>query len=458
MGQSNAGGVGSGSGMGLSAAYSAVQYYEETAGAGPADPPVFTTEGPRDLAPRLVNFSGSFGIGSAGVELALGRYLAENTTDTWYLAKFSIDGSSLVNNWAAAGYPSTGGNMLARTIAFIDAQIARWSITDVGSNLILYWIQGTADGGQTYAAYKAGMETFFDGLRAQYSNCRVIVNRTIDVVDTAANVRAAQEAYVIQTNGCGIVGRDDFTLRDTAHYSDTSYVDLGNALGAKTVDLLNGVTPSGPFVRGTGPFKIATSAQALALTMPPHKAGDYAVIWVAGIGPNNYLPPSGWSSTGSSPQHDSGATTNARLHAFYQVAATDNGIADPTVADVAGDGSKIACVQIIGGASSIATTNGDTAATSTSVSVPGATPTSANALAVGACAACVDTNTPQFSDWTNGDLTELLGQVNFATSSGSGINLGTFSGRRTTASAFGATTATLSATSTQARITLVFES
>ena len=69
----------------------------------------------------------------------------------------------------------------------------------------------------------------------------------------------------------------------------------------------------------------------------------------------------------------------------------------------------------------------------------------------------VDLNAPQLGDWTNADLTELTGQVNFCSNNGAGVTAAMFSGRKVAAGAFTTTTATLLATSTQARLTLVFK-
>lgn len=467
MGQSNTGGLCVAANVGLSAAYAAVPMMEKTAGAGAANPPVFTEEGARDLGPRLVNFGGAFAVGTGGVELSMGRYLAEHTSDTWHIAKFSIDGSSLVNHWANPAYPSTGGNMLARTIAFVDAQIARWSITDAPNNLIFVWIQGEADGGAAYATYLSSMRTLFNGLRSYYGDVRIVVNRTIDVVDTAGNVRAAQEAYAAETTGCASVGRDDLTLRDTAHYSDQSYVDLGNVLGAKIVQLINGTTPTAPYYVATAPITVTNSVGTLTPTLPPHQSGDIITVFLAGSGQNNYSlsTANGFAEVSSSPQHDSSSGLNARVHAYWvradstTMAANGGQMPAPTIGDVAGDGSKLVTAVVIRGAVSSGSpfdvTAGNTATTATAVSIPGGTTTSTNRLVIGAVAANVDTTTPQLVDWTNADLTELAGQVNYSTNSGAGVTLGVFTGRKATASAFGATTSTLSTTSPQARITLV---
>lgn len=454
QGQSNAAQMTVGTAVGLDAAFAAVQMYESTAGAGAADPPSFTVEGPRDLAPRLVDFSGAFDIGTGGIELSLGRYLSANTDDIWYCGKQAIDGSSLVNHWANAAYPATGGNMMARSIAFINQQLSAWSVDP--DDMVLIWAQGEADGGQTYATYLSSLQTYYGAMRAEFGSLfQIIIVRTVDVVDTAANVRAAQEAFCSDVaNNARCVPIDWATLRDTAHWSDQSTEDIGNAIGPIIVD----ATQTSPYWVVGGPFRVSSSAQTVALTMPPHQAGDILIAYIAGIGQNNYAAPAGWTSCTDSPQHDSGASTNARLQAFW-FRAVDSATAAPTVSDVAGDGSKIGTIVVIRGAVAsgdpFEATAGNTAATTTSVSVPGDTSITANALVIGACASNVDSATPQFSDWTNGDLAELYGQINYATSSGAGVNLGVFTGRKVAAGAFGATTATLSATSTQARLTLV---
>lgn len=459
QGQSNCAQMTPGVNVGLDAAYPNVLMYEETAGAGPADPPVFTTEGPRSLAPRLVDFSGAFGIGTGGVELSMGRYLDTNGSSTYYIAKQAIDGSSLVNNWANAAYPTTGGSMMARSIAFIEARMTAWNITS-GTDVTLIWIQGEADGGQSYATYLASLDTYFSTLRATLGNIKVIIVRTMDIVDTVANVRAAQESYcAVEANNARIYRLDDQTLRDTAHWDDDSTVNIGNGLGQLVLDMEEGTARTSPYIAAVGPITTVASTTSPTATMPAHQANDILAYTLIGNGTNNFATPAGWSEITDSPQ--AGGGLNPRVQVWWK-RATDAATASPTITDVASDGSKSVFILVIRGCAisgnPFDVTAGDTAATSTSVSIPGDTSTVANGLAVGWLAGVVDLAAPQLGDWTNGDLTSLEGQVNFSSTSGAGVTAGVFSGRKATAGAFGATTATLTTTSAQARLMVVFKS
>lgn len=462
VGQSNAGGIGVAASVtnypGIANAFSAVQMYERTAAGGAVDPPNFTNEGPRDLAPRITNFGGSYATGTFGVELSLGRELDAATADTWFVAKYTIDGSSLVNHWASASYPTTGGALATQLTTFIQDRATAWNVTDLANNLIVVFIQGEADTGQAYATYLSNLQSFFSGLRASLGNFLVVVHRLVSRVDSAQNVRAAEEAFAANTTKVLITHADDLALRDTAHYSDDSYVTLGIRIKTAIVDYYNSVSPTSPYVVAVGPIAETNSTGSPSPTLPPHQANDILLVVLAGNGTNNFAAPAGgWAEVGSSPQ--AGGGLNARIQAWW-LRAAGSGTSSPTIADVASDGQKFAVAVVIRGAitsgNPFDVTAGGTAATSTSVSFPGATTTGTNRLVFQMAAIIVDNTEPQFvyNSFSNADLTEIDQQLNKCSNASTGVGMGIISARKATAGAFAATTATLSNTGTQALLTL----
>lgn len=442
--------------------FPAVQMHESTAGSGPADPPTFTTEGPRDLGPRLVGFGGAVAIGTGGVELSMGRELDTRTADTWFVGKYTIDGSGLVNHWSNTAYPTTGGSLIDRFATYIEARLADWSISSP-EDVFLYFIQGEEDIGQPYATYLAALESMFTALRARLGNFRILIHRIVSRVNPIQNIRAAHEAFVAaDTVGAKLTQADDLALRDTKHYADDSYATIGIRAADAIIDMVEANAAETPYVVAIGQVTVANSASALTLAtpLPPHIAGDDIYVVLAGIGQNNYATPSGWTEVADSPQHDSASSLNARIQC-WTIHASAPGTSPPTIADVGSDSSKLGVAIVVRGAHAtpIDVTAGGTAASSTSVSIPGDTTTGDQRLIIAMAALTVDSNTPQlvFTSPTNASLSGLNQQLNYSSASGPGVGLAIITGRKAAAGAFSATTATLSTACTQAYLTLAIK-
>lgn len=94
---------------------------------------------------------------------------------------------------------------------------------------------------------------------------------------------------------------------------------------------------------------------------------------------------------------------------------------------------------------------GDTAASSTSVAIPGATTTGPNRTVVAAVADATDATGARLSAAANANLVGTAEQADFGTIQGTGGGIGVITGIKRVAGAYGNTTATLSTASAQAR-------
>lgn len=129
----------------------------------------------------------------------------------------------------------------------------------------------------------------------------------------------------------------------------------------------------------------------------------------------------------------------------------------PTIEDDGLDNHKIGQILVFRGASTSSdpvVLNQGTAASSTTVSIPGGTTPVDNCLVIAAVAYGTDLATPQFSGESNADLTGVVERADFATALGGGGGCAVVTGAKAVAGAFGATAGTLAAASVQAYVTL----
>lgn len=98
------------------------------------------------------------------------------------------------------------------------------------------------------------------------------------------------------------------------------------------------------------------------------------------------------------------------------------------------------------------------AATSTSVSIPGGTTTTADCLIAAYVAHAVDTSTPQCSAQANGSLTSVAEVFDNTNTAGNGGGFGIATGIKATMGAYTATTATLATTSAQELYSVILAS
>lgn len=223
----------------------------------------------------------------------------------------------------------------------------------------------------------------------------------------------------------------------------------GSAAASKPVDIYaHTAARLAPYFKGTG--AIADSVSAVACAWPAHDIGDVALLLI------NTEPAEATSLSSAQGFVQIGSDifngTTGRL-GVYWCRATSSAMVSPTIAD-SGD-HQYAVILTFGGCDltgnpwDVFAT--DTATTSTAVAVPGLTTTTDNALVV----ALVSTNDDRnASGWTNADLV-LVNEVfdQFTTTGGDG-GLKAATGVRVAPGVVGATAATLSVTSAQARMSI----
>jgi hypothetical protein len=189
------------------------------------------------------------------------------------------------------------------------------------------------------------------------------------------------------------------------------------------------------------------------------KAKDIMWMWVQSA--NESVPtPSGWGVPTTSPQGTgtAAAAGSVRLSAFWKRAAaieTAPTVTDPGNHVIAQIVSIRGCVDT--GDPWDGTPAGDTAASNSAVSIPGATTGVDNCLILQAVAHATDTATPQASAYTNADLANLTERTDVSTTQGVGGGFAVVTGEKAVAGAYGATTATLATASAQGRLSFALK-
>lgn len=176
-------------------------------------------------------------------------------------------------------------------------------------------------------------------------------------------------------------------------------------------------------------------------------AGDVFLLYVESAD-EAVATPSGWTIVTGSPQS---CTALTRLSVFWRRAVT--GDTQVTVTDP-GDhatGVVIAVTGCIASGNPWDVTNGDIKLVpSTSLSATGNTTTVANCLVIIAATTDTDTGTPRWSAWANADLANVTEIYDISTTQGNGGGIGITTGEKAVAGAFGATTATIAASASNA--------
>jgi hypothetical protein len=282
-----------------------------------------------------------------------------------------------------------------------------------------------------------------------------VVSQT-DVVDVygydGATGQLAAVYRDLDTNGSGV-------FSTTVYDNTLRYVAVGKHTtpGASATGYISDVTEA-PNVAGRAAE--STGVGAITPVVPDHRKGDRLYAVFESLNAEAVTMPAGWTQIGDSPQN-AGAT---RLTIFESNPATGNmSIAAPTTND---PGDHIYCPGIIcvrgahDSGSAIDVTAGDTATTSTSVTVPGDTTTVAKALVMAAVSSDIDGTTADpvtASTWTNADLPRFRVIAGGATGNGNGGGVSVAAGVKATAGTYAASTATLTSTSTQGRISLAIK-
>ena len=207
---------------------------------------------------------------------------------------------------------------------------------------------------------------------------------------------------------------------------------------------------------------VISSTGTITAAWPTHQAGDVALLIVETANQTISLStPAGFVEVTSSPQGTgtAGGTTATRL-AVYWKRATTSYEPSPTIAD-SGDHQIARIITFRGVAESgnpwDAIAGDVTSGASTSVSIPGAATTVSDCLVVAIVANATDTASPLTSSWSNSSLIGLMECVDDNSTSGNGGGFGAASGVKTSAGIYAATTATLAASSVQARLSMAMK-
>lgn len=219
-------------------------------GLNSADPPsadvLDPASGVRSLGPRLISLGGSFGVGTCGPEVSMGKDLHRMMPNEWAVGLIGIDGSSM-DRWKPTTTYPTGGppfwnaaegdSILYDTID--DIQRKTQSSLRRGA---VAWLQGTSDAlsGALAAAYLTNVNALFDQMGARYCaaagdlciSVDRISQRFIDNfeggVPDGPTVRTAETTFVAANpRRRALINTDDLELRDNAHFADNSYATVG---------------------------------------------------------------------------------------------------------------------------------------------------------------------------------------------------------------------------------------
>jgi uncharacterized repeat protein (TIGR01451 family) len=197
---------------------------------------------------------------------------------------------------------------------------------------------------------------------------------------------------------------------------------------------------------------------AVSPAWPAHAVDDVALLLVETTGGEavTLSTTAGFVAIANSPQD----ATGTRLTVFW-ARATSTAMGAPTVADP-GDHAIAQIVTyrgVIGSGDPWDVTGGGVkTAVSTSLTASGVTTSVDDTLVVVAASQDNDTNTTTFfSTWTNANLTSGTERSDFGKNSGDGGGFGIMDGGMATAGATGNTTATLSASSTNAFLTIALK-
>lgn len=232
--------------------------------------------------------------------------------------------------------------------------------------------------------------------------------------------------------------------------------------GERWKKVLTANTPAGTEVLPTW-VAAGTSAGGTGAITPGVPAGvqygDLLVMFV-NTENENATTPAGWTEFPDSPQ-GIGTAANAaatRLEVYWKRAA-DTEPATYSVGD-AGDHTYAQIVAfrgVLDTGNPYDVTSGGTEAADTSLSATGDTTTVANCLILIACAHEIDSAGAQFSGWANSDLANILERIDEGTTAADGGGVGMATGEKAAAGSYGATTATVAASTQKAFITIALK-
>lgn len=205
------------------------------------------------------------------------------------------------------------------------------------------------------------------------------------------------------------------------------------------------------YLAGVGAYTAGTGAPTPPIPASA-QAGDILVMVIEtsnqAVANDAALVSAGWAHISPSPQ----GITGTMLTAYWK---RHNGAeSNPAIGDSGNHtgASILAFRDCKASGNPINASAGDTASSSTSVTVPGLTTTVDGCLVVSVVAWGTDTATGQASGWANSDLVGLTEVLDAGSTAGNGGGVSVAVGTRRSAGSVGATTATLASASAQGRI------
>lgn len=199
------------------------------------------------------------------------------------------------------------------------------------------------------------------------------------------------------------------------------------------------VSAASSFFAGTGD---------VAITLPAHAANDILLLFAETQAVDVVAAPSvAWTEVADSPQSISSGSQNSRLTAFWLRAASSSET-NPTITDpgnhcVAGVITITGCITT-GNPWNV--TAGGTHDAGVGIALTGDTTTVDECLCIILASTGRDTNSGNFSNWANADLTDINEVWDFVRDDGNGGGIGVVRGTKATAGAVGSTTVDIGGT------------
>lgn len=200
-----------------------------------------------------------------GLEMSLGRYLADTTAMTLplHIGKFAVNGCDIGRYLPGSGFPVSGGELFTQLTTYINTLQTNSS----KSLAVFVWVQGESDADTDLesTAYQGKLTTFVAALRAIYGTSFLfVISRLSDnqiggfsatmTSGRVAAVQAAQDAVAAaDPTHCISVNTNRAPTLATGpeHYKTDGYWMLGNILGSSILPVVNAAQSDN---QGSGAF------------------------------------------------------------------------------------------------------------------------------------------------------------------------------------------------------------
>lgn len=263
------------------------------------DPPVTVYDDTRALQPRTWNDPAV----NQGTELSMGRYLYGVKPGAFAIVKWGIGATGLQEGFTPSStYPSTGGNALARAIAYFQQAAGQ-----LGGQFVLFCFYGCETDALTTGpanAVNVNMAAMLGGLRTAFgANIPLVFEELTSQLPIGTypfrdTVRAQQTTFVGGATNVTMINCDDLPIDSGNHeYVGDSLLTFGNRAAIAALALLNiDIPPVAAF---------NFSANALVVTFTDASTDvDGSIVgwrWTFGDGSN---------SVAQNPVHGYGANGN----------------------------------------------------------------------------------------------------------------------------------------------------